>query len=103
MITGALGDAKDTIEFACINSPVETVLAGTKDSISDVATLLASAGRKTTLLSVPYAFHSSHLDPILPDLEEISQSVTFCKPKLPVLRPLMEVLSRMVAFLVLIM
>ena len=87
-ITAALGDSKDKVEFACINSPVETVLAGTKEAISDVATVLANAGRKTTLLSVPYAFHSSQLDPILDDLKEIAKSVSFCKPKLPVLCPL---------------
>lgn len=87
-ITAALGDANGTVEFACINSPVETVLAGTKEAIAEVTTVLTNAGRKTTLLHVPYAFHSSQLDPILGDLQEIARSVTFCKPKLPVLCPL---------------
>lgn len=87
-ITGILGDAKDTIEFACINSPVETVLAGTVEAISKVTTVLTEAGRKTTLLKVPFAFHSSQLDPMLADLQEIARGVTFSKPQLPVLCPL---------------
>lgn len=87
-ITADLGAAKNIIEFACINSPVETVLAGTREAISKAAKVLASAGRKTTPLVVPYAFHSSQLDPMLPDLMEIAKTVTFCKPTLPVMCPL---------------
>lgn len=87
-ITAALGDARANIEFACINSPVETVLSGTKEAVSEAATILAATGAKTTPLSVPYAFHSSQLDPMLPDLREVAKSVTFCKPTLPVLCPL---------------
>lgn len=87
-IKAALGDARHTIEFACINSPVETVLAGTKEAISEVTTILTFTGAKTTPLVVPYAFHSSQLDPMLPELMEVARSVTFCKPTLPVLCPL---------------
>lgn len=87
-ITAALGDARDTIEFACINSPVETVLSGTKKAISDAAEILAATGAKTTPLSVPYAFHSSQLDLMLQDLKEVAKRVTFCKPTLPVMCPL---------------
>lgn len=87
-ITAALGDAKDTIEFACINSPVETVLARSNDAIAQVKTILADSNRKTTSLKVPFAFHSAQMDPMLPDLEAAARGVTFSKPKLPVLCPL---------------
>jgi acyl transferase domain-containing protein len=87
-ITGILGPAKNTIEFACINSPVETVLAGTTGAVTQVRALLTDAGKKTTLLKVPYAFHSSQLDPMLSDLQEVARGVTFCKPKVPVICPL---------------
>ncbi|KAK3319477.1 beta-ketoacyl synthase [Cercophora scortea] len=87
-ITAALGDVKDSVEFACINSAVETVLAGTNEAIAAATAVLTEAGRKSTLLKVPYAFHSSQLDPMLSDLEQAAQSVTYSKPKLPVLCPL---------------
>jgi acyl transferase domain-containing protein len=87
-IAHSLGDARDTIEFACINSPVETVLAGSNEAIDRVKTLLSDSGKKTTFLKVPYAFHSSQLDPMLSDLQEVARSVTFAKPRLPVLCPL---------------
>ena len=87
-ITAALGDVKDTVEFACINSPVETVLAGSNEAIAKVKTILTDTNRKTTSLKVPFAFHSAQMDPMLPDLEEAARRVTFSKPKLPVLCPL---------------
>ncbi|KAK2800875.1 fusarubin cluster-polyketide synthase [Onygenales sp. PD_10] len=75
-------------EVACINSPVETVLAGPKQNISTLKELLADSGMKCTLLKVPYAFHSSQVDSILPDFERLAGGVTFSKPQIPVLRPL---------------
>ncbi|KAF7158913.1 hypothetical protein CNMCM5623_004092 [Aspergillus felis] len=77
-----------TYEIACINSPVETVVAGRKEDISRVRTLLANAGLKSTLLSVPYAFHSSQIEPVLADFRRLASGVTYSTPKLPVLCPL---------------
>ncbi|KAH7139674.1 hypothetical protein B0J13DRAFT_66577 [Dactylonectria estremocensis] len=77
-----------TYELACINSPVETVLAGSSDEISALKGLLTDAGMKSTLLKVPYAFHSSQLDPILQDFTQIASGVTFHEPQIAVLCPL---------------
>ncbi|RCI15849.1 hypothetical protein L249_1704 [Ophiocordyceps polyrhachis-furcata BCC 54312] len=75
-------------EIACINSPVETVLAGSNDDVSAIKESLATAGFKCTLLKVPYAFHSSQIDPILPSFKEIVKGVTFSDAKIPILCPL---------------
>lgn len=85
-ITGALKDK--VFEVACINSPTETVLAGPNESIPVLQGLLADAGIKSTLLKVPYAFHSSQVDPVLADLKNLASGVTFSKAKIPVLCPL---------------
>ncbi|KAL2020283.1 hypothetical protein VTK56DRAFT_8607 [Thermocarpiscus australiensis] len=90
-IAGVLGGGYDKpgwLEVACINSPVETVLAGSNEAISEARTALSDAGMKTTLLKVPYAFHSSQLDPMLPDLLEAARAVTFSKPQMPIMCPL---------------
>lgn len=79
---------KDKYETACINSPVETVLAGPNEEIARFKEQLTNAGLKCTLLKVPYAFHSSQVDPIMSDFERIANGVTFTKPKIPILRPL---------------
>ena len=82
-IAGALEDK--TYEIACINSPTETVLAGPNEDISILKESLRGAGMKSTLLKVPYAFHSSQMDPALVDFEKIASGVTYSKAKIPVL------------------
>lgn len=75
-------------ETACINSPVETVLAGSNEHVAKLMRLLVDSGKKCTLLKVPYAFHSSQIDPILDDFRRIARGVTFSKAKMPILCPL---------------
>lgn len=85
-ITDALKD--NTYEIACINSLVETVLAGPTENISVLQGLLTDAGIRSTLLKVPYAFHSSQIDPVLADLKNLASGVTFSQAKIPILCPL---------------
>ncbi|CAK3875036.1 Conidial yellow pigment biosynthesis polyketide synthase [Lecanosticta acicola] len=85
-IAAALKD--NSYEVACINSPVETVLAGPNEDINSFQPLLEEAGMKSTLLKVPYAFHSSQVDPVLESFTEIARGVKFSKAQLPILCPL---------------
>ena len=78
----------ETCEIACINSPIETVLAGPMDGISRLKGLLTYAKFKSTLLKVPYAFHSAQLDPVLADFKKLANGATFSKAKIPIIRPL---------------
>ncbi|KAF5662736.1 polyketide synthase [Fusarium heterosporum] len=75
-------------ETACINSPTETVLAGTSNQIAKLKDALTAASFKTTRLKVPYAFHSSQLEPVVSDIERLASQVTFSSPTIPVLCPL---------------
>nr|APX43974.1 polyketide synthase [Pestalotiopsis microspora] len=79
---------KELYETACINSSTETVLAGLNDEISKYKDMLTDAGLKTTMLKVPYAFHSSQVDPILDDFQELASGATFYEAKVPVICPL---------------
>ncbi|KAJ6092090.1 Type I Polyketide synthases (Type I PKS) [Penicillium canescens] len=85
-IAGVLRTVK--YEIACRNSPTETVLAGPNEDIADLKTLLSDAGLKATLLKVPYAFHSSQVEPILGDFKGVAAGVTFAAAKIPVICPL---------------
>ncbi|CAK1367940.1 unnamed protein product [Cercospora beticola] len=85
-IFAALRDSK--FEVACINSPVETVLAGPSAEIASFSETLSAAGLKSTLLKVPYAFHSSQVDPILGDFTELARGVTYSSARIPILCPL---------------
>ncbi|KAI1456594.1 beta-ketoacyl synthase [Annulohypoxylon moriforme] len=75
-------------EIACINSPVETVLAGSNENIAGLKETLTGSNMKCTLLKVPYAFHSSQIIPILDDFEGVARGVRFSKAKIPIICPL---------------
>ncbi|KAL4886268.1 conidial yellow pigment biosynthesis polyketide synthase [Aspergillus karnatakaensis] len=70
-------------DVACINSPSETVISGPKSAIDELNQGCSKQGLKSTILTVPYAFHSAQVDPILRDLEETLQGITFSKPSVP--------------------
>lgn len=76
-------------EVACINAPGETVISGTCQNIDALADQLVAAGIKATKLKVPFAFHSSQVEPILEKLTETAKGVTFCKPSIPLVSPLL--------------
>lgn len=78
------------VEVACVNGARETVLGGTVNDIDQVAQKLSNQGTKCTKLNTPYAFHSSQVDPILADFESKAKSVTFNKPQIPVISPLLS-------------
>ena len=70
-------------EVACINGPGEAVISGLNSDIDDLAQKLSAESIKSTKLKVPFAFHSSQVDPILEGLEEAAKGVTFNKPTVP--------------------
>ncbi|KAL4781318.1 beta-ketoacyl synthase [Aspergillus varians] len=81
-------------EVSCKNAPMETVLSGTNEQIDAIIQALSPVKFKTTKLQVPYAFHSSQMQPILEEFESAAQVVKFHDAKVPVLSPLLgEVLT----------
>ena len=75
-------------EIACINSAEDIVISGSGEEIRIAQQLLAASNIKTTVLDVPYAFHSAQVDPILSALEQAAQGVSFHAPAIPILNPL---------------
>lgn len=75
-------------EVACRNGPEETVLCGSMESVTAANEILVASGFKSTMLKVPFAFHSAQVEPILEPFREVAKSVTFNAPKVPVLSPL---------------
>lgn len=74
----------ESCEIACLNTATSTVVSGPVDTLKQLQTQLEEAEVKSTFLEVPFGFHSSQLDPILPDLEELAQKVHFATPVIPV-------------------
>ncbi|EXJ93814.1 hypothetical protein A1O1_02207 [Capronia coronata CBS 617.96] len=85
-----VANSQGKIEIACINGVSDTVLSGTMADIDVVAQKLADAGQKCTKLKLPFAFHSSQVDPILADFEKLASSVKYHAPRVPVISPLLS-------------
>ena len=81
-------------DIACINAPRETVLSGTNEQIDRILDVLSSTNLKKTRLRVPFAFHSSQMQPILEKFKTAARGVKFHEPKIPLISPLLgEVLK----------
>lgn len=74
----------DSCQVACLNAPSITVASGKVDDIERVKAQLGTEGAKTTLLRVPYGFHSDQVEPILEELRQISRRTRFLKPDIPI-------------------
>ena len=72
-------------EFACFNSMKDSVISGESHAIHEIRERLSNSSIKATELSVPFAYHSTQVEPILADLEQLASGVTFHKPRVPVI------------------
>ncbi|KAF8466315.1 polyketide synthetase PksP [Kalaharituber pfeilii] len=77
-------------EIACINAPEETVISGTSNDIDSLQKKLSDRGFKCIKLKVPFAFHSAQVEPILDSFEKAARGVTFHRPSIPVISPLLS-------------
>lgn len=84
-----LQHVEDSCELACANHPTAHVIAGPKRQISEAAITASRMSLKTVELEIPFAFHSSQVDPILPGFETAAKQATvaYHPPKIPVLSP----------------
>ena len=73
------------ISVSCINSPADTVVGGPLDDIRLLKENLDSRQLcKTTLLPVPFAYHTEMMLPICSKLAEITRRVQINPPTIPV-------------------
>lgn len=86
-LEGVLKDVR--VEVACINGRDDTVLSGSNDEIDRTSTKLSEQRVIFKKLTLPFAFHSSQVDPILEELEHIASQVTFHAPRIPIVSPLL--------------
>lgn len=70
-------------EVACRNGPADTVLSGPDADLDALCQELSALGYKFHRLSLPFAFHSSMVEPILDEFEELACHVDFQAPDIP--------------------
>jgi acyl transferase domain-containing protein len=74
----------DTCEIACINAPKSTVVSGALSEITVLQKELEEQGSRSTLLHVPFGFHSKQMDPILNSYESCVKGVGISSPRVPI-------------------
>ena len=75
------------VEVACLNAPTSQILVGTESAISEIETLIKQdssfSGIQCQRLSVTHGFHSQFTEPLLQDLSDVANSMTFKAPSIP--------------------
>ncbi|KAH8698369.1 hypothetical protein BGW36DRAFT_293843 [Talaromyces proteolyticus] len=74
----------DTCEVACLNAPKSTVVSGSLPEVKALKGELEAQGTRSTLLQVPFGFHSKQMDPILDSYESCAKGVAFSVPQIPI-------------------
>jgi mycoketide-CoA synthase len=81
----ALLEDHPTIAIAAVNGPTSVVVSGDPDELEPIRDHCAARGLRATSLSVSHAFHSSLMDPALPEFEAIAAGLTLASPRVPIL------------------
>ena len=81
MIVADYADA----DIAAVNGPGIILVAGTTESIADIAVRIDAAGGRTTSVPIDRAFHSPLVDAVLPHFRVVLERVRFSAPKIPLI------------------
>ena len=72
------------LALAAINGPTSTVISGTEETVEEIQAQWGQKGRKTKRLSVSHAFHSPLMEPMLVEFTQVTESLTYSEPKIPI-------------------
>ena len=84
-VAESIAGKEKELALAAINGPSSTVISGTQDAVEAIRTEWEEEGRKTKRLSVSHAFHSPLMEPMLAEFAEVTESLTYSEPKIPLI------------------
>ncbi|KAI9694041.1 MAG: Type I Iterative PKS [Bathelium mastoideum] len=82
-----LGPPGEGYEISCFNGNQSTVLGGTRAQMDKVRPSLTTRGLSHTFLEVPFAYHTSQVEPVLTALDSLARSIRFAEPTIPIISP----------------
>ncbi|MCJ1396229.1 hypothetical protein MMC18_009118 [Xylographa bjoerkii] len=89
LIKNLLDDSRyPSCQISCFNAPQMVVLSGLLGEIMGLRDSLHSENIKSTLLQIPYGFHSPQIEPILEEFETSARGISFSDPLIPVVSTL---------------
>jgi len=68
------------LDVAAMNSPEQTTVAGKEESVLRLKKFCDNNGVKSHILEATHAFHSEMMDPSLPQLRKVAESVNYKTP-----------------------
>jgi acyl transferase domain-containing protein/SAM-dependent methyltransferase len=81
VVTTALAGAHDGLTMAAYNGPEHFVISGPRASVESVSAGLVGQGVRVKPLRVPHAAHSALIEPALPGLRQVLETVHFSAPR----------------------
>ena len=72
------------VELAAVNAPDMIVLSGEIEVVSELSRQLTQQKIANTLLATSHAFHSSMMDPIVPEFERLVSETQRAAPSIPI-------------------
>ncbi|KAL2844378.1 hypothetical protein BJY01DRAFT_248203 [Aspergillus pseudoustus] len=83
-LIATISSPTDKLEIACFNGPKSHVVVGSNAAIDGlIDKLRLSSAVKYKKLNVTHGFHSRFTDAILPALESLAGTLTYCSPQIP--------------------
>ena len=73
-----------SLTIACDNSPNSCVVGGPNEQLKSLSARLSSSATKCSLLNVPFAYHTEHLESIATDLTNEAQKIELRAAQIPV-------------------
>ena len=74
----------DQVDIAAVNGPSQVVVSGPEAAVTALLAEFEGRGVRTRRLRVSHAFHSGLVEPMLAEFTQITQTVTYTEPVIPV-------------------
>ncbi|WP_407653727.1 SDR family NAD(P)-dependent oxidoreductase [Actinoplanes oblitus] len=73
----------ERVAIAAVNGPSSVVVAGDEDAVLAIAGRIEATGRPVKRLRISHASHSPLMEPMLPRLRAVAETLTFHEPVIP--------------------